>query len=130
MRSLTAAPLSVEWLSPTMPGIQKMKMLRTLTENPGAMRHLAQESTPRAPRPDEDRDVIVHRFERRTLYAGATAEPVSETIWTVWLRDLKVFETRSRDEAVRVARQTAAARGVRAWILDEGYPLQPLSDTG
>ena len=70
--------------------------------------------------------MFVHRFERLRLYAGATSEPVSETIWTVWLRDLKVFETRRRDEAVRVARQAATARGVRAWILDEGYPLQPL----
>lgn len=77
------------------------------------------------PEPNEDRDVVVHRMAITNV--GSTP-PTEETIWSVWVGDVKIFETRDLGESARVARAEATARSVRAWIYDSTYPLIPLPD--
>jgi hypothetical protein len=72
------------------------------------------------PRPDEDRDVIVHYFDEVDASTG-----IHRDRWLVFQGPDRRGEARTSDEAIAMARRLSAETGRPAWLLDEnGYPMK------
>jgi hypothetical protein len=72
--------------------------------------------------PDETKDVIVHYMKTVDARSGKSYER-----WVVYLGDEQQGEADNLEAALNHARQLAAVRNLRAWLLDQGgYPLKPI----
>jgi hypothetical protein len=72
--------------------------------------------------PDETKDVNVHYMKTVDARSGKSYER-----WVVYLGDEQQGEADNLEAALHHARQLAAVRNRRAWLLAQGgYPLKPI----
>jgi hypothetical protein len=72
------------------------------------------------PRPDEGRDIIVHRIDE---YVAEPGTPFLRRVYHVFLGLEVIGSSQSFDEAVALGTREASAHGVRAWLHDGPYPM-------